>query len=175
MEKLQVCCQGGRVWLYPSLEVKFILKINRFLTRVAGTVKHSLPNQIGNTLSKFVHSFFNYEQALKGGRTWWKYYSKDVNSYSYLDSDSPIYLFLSSLGIRKLFRDMKAFCVKRGVFAIIQELEGIAELYRVSDGYLSGYMKKRIQIKPDGHCLPRAVFNGLKRKGSLPDHHNYKE
>ena len=69
MEKLQVRCQGGRVWLYPSLEVKFILKINRFLTRVAGTVKHSLPNQIGNTLSKFVHSFFNYEQALKGGRT----------------------------------------------------------------------------------------------------------
>ena len=62
---------------------------------------------------------------------------------------------------------MKAFCVKRGVFAIIQELEGIAELYRVSDGYLSGYMKKRIQIKPDGHCLPRAVFNGLKRKGFL--------
>ena len=67
MEKLQVCCQGGRVWLYPSLEVRFILKINRFLTRVAGTVKHSLVT--GNTLSKFVHSFFNYEQALKGGRT----------------------------------------------------------------------------------------------------------
>ena len=36
-------------------------------------------------------------------------------------------------------------------------------------------MKKRIQIKPDGNCLPRAVFNGLKRKGFLPDHYNYKE
>ena len=64
---------------------------------------------------------------------------------------------------------MKAFCVKCGVFASIQELEGVAELYRVFDGYLSDYMKKRIQIKPDGHCLPRAVFNGLKRKGFWSD------
>ena len=70
---------------------------------------------------------------------------------------------------------MKAFCVKYGVFASIQGLEGVAELYRISDGYLSDYMKKRIQIKPDGHCLPRAVFNGLKRKGFWSDHHNYKE
>ena len=59
---------------------------------------------------------------------------------------------------------MKAFCVKCGVFASIQGLECVAELYRVSDGYLSDYMKKRIQIKPDSHCLPRAVFNGLKKK-----------
>ena len=70
---------------------------------------------------------------------------------------------------------MKSFCVKCGVFASIQELEGVAELYRVSDGYLSDYMRKRIQIKPDGHCLLRAVFNGLKTKGFLPDHYNYKE
>ena len=70
---------------------------------------------------------------------------------------------------------MKAFCVKCGVFASIQELEGVAELYRVLDGYLSDYMKKRMQIQPDGHCLQRAVFNGLKRKGFLPDHYNYKE
>ena len=59
---------------------------------------------------------------------------------------------------------MKSFCVKCGAFASIQELEGVAELYRVSDGYLSDYMKKRIQIKPDSHCLPRAVFNGLKKR-----------
>ena len=39
------------------------------LTKVAGTVKHSLPNETGNTLPKFVHSIFNYEIALKGGRT----------------------------------------------------------------------------------------------------------
>ena len=74
---------------------------------------------------------------------------------------------------------MKAFWVKCGVFASIQELEGVGELCRVSDGYLSDYIKKRIQIKPDGHCLPWAVFNGFKRKnglkGFLPDHHNYKE
>ena len=69
MEKLQVYCQGHRVWLYPFLEVKFILKIYRRLARVAQTVKHFLPNQIGNTFSKFDHSFFNYELALKGGRT----------------------------------------------------------------------------------------------------------
>ena len=62
-----------------------------------------------------------------------------------------------------------------GVFTSIQELEGVAEFYRVSDEYLRDYMKKRIQINPDGHCLPRAVFNGLKRKGFLSDHHNYRE
>ena len=70
---------------------------------------------------------------------------------------------------------MKSFCVKCGAFASIQELEGVAELYRVLDGYLSDYMRKRIQIKPDGHCLLRAVFNVLKTKGFLPDHYNYKE
>ena len=36
-------------------------------------------------------------------------------------------------------------------------------------------MKKREQIKPDGHCLLRAVCNELKRKGFLPDYYNYKE
>ena len=70
---------------------------------------------------------------------------------------------------------MKAFGVKCGVLASIQELEGVAELYRVLDGYLSDYMKKGIQIKPDGHCLRTAVFNGLKRKDFLPDHYNNKE
>ena len=69
MKKLQVYCQGGGAWLHPFLEMKFILKIYKLLTRVAGTVEHSLPNQIGNTFSKFVHSFFNYQLALKGGRT----------------------------------------------------------------------------------------------------------
>ena len=70
---------------------------------------------------------------------------------------------------------MKAFRVKCGVFASIQELEGVAELYGVSDRYLRDYIKKRIQIKSDVHCLLRTVFNGLKRKGFLSDHHNYKE
>ena len=70
---------------------------------------------------------------------------------------------------------MKAFCVKCSVFASIQELDGVAELCRVLDGYLSDHMKKRIQIKPDGHCLLWAIFNGLKRKGFLPNHHTYKE
>ena len=32
---------------------------------------------------------------------------------------------------------MKAFCVKGGVFASIQELESVAELDRVSHGYLT--------------------------------------
>ena len=70
---------------------------------------------------------------------------------------------------------MKAFCVKCGLFASIQELHGVAELYRVLDGYLSDYLKNRIEIKPDGHCLPRVVFDGLKIKGFLPNHYNYKE
>ena len=70
---------------------------------------------------------------------------------------------------------MKAFCVKCGLFESIQELQGVAELYRVLDGYLSDYLKNRTQIKPDGHCLPRVVFNGLKIKDFLPNHYNYKE
>ena len=35
---------------------------------------------------------------------------------------------------------------------------GVAGLYRVLDGYLSDYLNKRKQIKPDGHYLPRAVL-----------------
>ena len=35
---------------------------------------------------------------------------------------------------------MKAFCVKCGVFASIQELESVAELYRVLDGYLDKWL-----------------------------------
>ena len=69
MEKVQVYCLGGQVWSYLILVVKFVLKIYRLLTRAAGTVKYSLPNQISSTSCKFVHSFFNYELALKGGRT----------------------------------------------------------------------------------------------------------
>ena len=65
---------------------------------------------------------------------------------------------------------MKAFFIKCGVFASIVELEGVAELCRVSGEYLSDYMKKKVQIKHDGHCLPRAVFNGF-----LADHDIYKE
>ena len=36
-------------------------------------------------------------------------------------------------------------------------------------------MQKRVQIKPGGYCLQRAVFNGLKRKGFFPDHYIFKE
>ena len=34
---------------------------------------------------------------------------------------------------------------------------------------------KRISMKPDGHYLPRAVFNGIKRKGFLVGFSNYKQ
>ena len=40
---------------------------------------------------------------------------------------------------------------------------------------LSNFLKKRIIIKPDGHCSPRAVFNGIKRKGFLAGYSNYKQ
>ena len=45
----------------------------------------------------------------------------------------------------------------------------------VLDEYPSNFLKKRISIKPDGHCLPRAVFNGIKRKGFLVGYSNYKQ
>ena len=35
--------------------------------------------------------------------------------------------------------------------------------------------KRRITVKGDGHCLPRAVFSSLKRKNLLPDISSYKE
>ena len=53
MEKLQVYCQGGRIWLYPFLEVKFILKIYRLLTRVAGTVNTSSPIKLVTQVCAF--------------------------------------------------------------------------------------------------------------------------
>ena len=44
---------------------------------------------------------------------------------------------------------MKAFWVKCGVFASIQELEGVGELCRVSDGYLSDYIKNCVEYQMD--------------------------
>ena len=35
--------------------------------------------------------------------------------------------------------------------------------------------KKRLIIKGDGHCLPRAVFTGMKRKNLLPTYMSYKQ
>ena len=36
-------------------------------------------------------------------------------------------------------------------------------------------MKKRVQIKPDDHYLPRGVFNESKRKSFSPSHHHCKK
>ena len=43
------------------------------------------------------------------------------------------------------------------------------------DTYLSVLGKKRLQIKADGHCLPRAVFTGMKKKHLLPKYLSYKQ
>ena len=37
------------------------------------------------------------------------------------------------------------------------------------------FLKTRISIKPDGHCLSRAVFNGIKRKRFLVGYSSYKQ
>ena len=46
---------------------------------------------------------------------------------------------------------------------------------QIIDNHLQRIGKCRISIKRDGHCLPRAVFSGLKRKHALKDLNTYKE
>ena len=40
---------------------------------------------------------------------------------------------------------------------------------------LMNKVRIRTSVKPDGHSLPRAVFNGIKRKGFLVGYSNYKQ
>ena len=43
------------------------------------------------------------------------------------------------------------------------------------DTYLSILGKKWLQIKAYEHCLPRAVFTGMKKKNLLPNYLSYKQ
>ena len=67
------------------------------------------------------------------------------------------------------------YYVKCGTHKSVTDSIHLSKLYDVLDEYPSNFLKKRISIKPDGHCLPRAVFNGIKRKGFLVGYSNYKQ
>ena len=70
---------------------------------------------------------------------------------------------------------MNPFCLRFGVNASIQNSVNLQTKYNTMDTYLSVLGKKRLQIKADGHCLPRAVFTGMKKKNLLPKYLSYKQ
>ena len=64
---------------------------------------------------------------------------------------------------------MNPFCLECEVDASIQNSVNSQTKYNTIDTYLSVLRKKRLQIKADGHCLPRSVFTGMKKK-NLPNY-----
>ena len=70
---------------------------------------------------------------------------------------------------------MKPFCVKCGIAESIQTNDDLVKRYKILDDHYKILGKRRITVKGDGHCLPRAVFSSLKRKNLLPDISSYKE
>ena len=70
---------------------------------------------------------------------------------------------------------MNPFCLTYGVNASIQNSLNLQTKYNTMDTYLSVLGKKRLQIKADGHCLPRTVFTGMKKKNLLPKYLSYKQ
>ncbi|XP_066936070.1 uncharacterized protein [Clytia hemisphaerica] len=71
--------------------------------------------------------------------------------------------------------EMKPFCIKCGIAESIQNNEDLRKRYKLLDDHYESLGKRRIVVKPDGHCLPRAVFSSLKRVNLLPDINSYKE
>ena len=67
------------------------------------------------------------------------------------------------------------FCRNTHVKNSILELTNLQRQYQILDDYLNNSLKKRILVKPDGHCLLHAVFNGIKRKNLQTQYSNYKE
>ena len=70
---------------------------------------------------------------------------------------------------------LSPLCLKCGIHKSIIDPVHLTKLYDVLDEYLKKILKKRISIKLDGYCLPRAVFNGIKRKGFLFGYSSYKQ
>ena len=68
---------------------------------------------------------------------------------------------------------MKLFCVQCGVAESVKTDAEVKRAYEDMDTYLKFLRKKRIQVKGDGHCLPRAVFRGAKHHNLLPEYVKY--
>ena len=62
-----------------------------------------------------------------------------------------------------------------GIKESINSLSDLIQSLQIIDNHLQRIVKCRISIKRDGHCLPRAVFSGLKRKHAIKDINTYKE
>ena len=58
---------------------------------------------------------------------------------------------------------MKPFCLTCGVFASIKSQEDLVKKYQILDCQLESVQKRRMPVKPDGHCLPKAIFTTLKK------------
>ena len=70
---------------------------------------------------------------------------------------------------------MNSFCLRCGVNAIIENSVNVQTKYNTIDTYLSVLGKERLQIKADGHYLPRAVFTGMQKNKQLPNYKYYKQ
>ena len=70
---------------------------------------------------------------------------------------------------------MRPFCLRCGVNESIPSHADMASSYGIIDKHLDTIGKSRSKIKPDGFCLPRAVFSGLKRKGLLQSYTTFKQ
>ena len=64
---------------------------------------------------------------------------------------------------------MRANCVRCGVLESIKSDLELREQYDSMDAYLKSSRKKRISVRGDGHCLPRAVFRGAKSINFIPN------
>ena len=65
---------------------------------------------------------------------------------------------------------MKLFYVQYGVVDNVKTDAEVKRAYEDMDTYLNFLRKERIQVKGDGHCLPRAVFRGAKHHNLLPEY-----
>ena len=63
----------------------------------------------------------------------------------------------------------RAFCIRCGVKESVNSEKDLREKYQNMDFYLKASKKKRKIIRGDGHCLPRAVFNGAKLLNLMPN------
>ena len=72
-------------------------------------------------------------------------------------------------------KNTKSFCINCGIKESINSWNNLIQSLQIYDDNLQRIGKCRISIKRDGHCLPRAVLSGLKRKHALKNLNTYKE
>ena len=68
---------------------------------------------------------------------------------------------------------LRQYCEECGRLASLETSEQILNDTRKMDSYVHAAGKTRVNIKRDGHCLPRAVFRGAKEQDLIAEHITY--